>query len=179
MIMRREISNIYIQRPLYLEEVRGYKTVVDGVAFFYYKDKKEYKILLGMNGAILSSAKTVKEVEERISSIAQEINKQILTGEINIDDEIQKAESKPLYRDWLALCRDIENEIGIDIQFAVRGDEVSYTHLIQYLRDNPDFNDIMNAGEDVNSAIKECFGEDVYNKICRFVGMERIVNNEF
>ena len=175
--MRRELSNIYIQRPLYLEEVKGYKTVVDGVAFFYYKDKKEYKILLGMNGAILSSAKTVKEVEEKISSMAQEINKQILTGEINVNEEIQKAESKPLYRDWLALCEGIESEIGIDIQFAIRGGEVSYTRLIQYLRDNPDFNDIMNTGEDVNSAIKECFGEDVYNKICRFVGMERIVDN--
>lgn len=175
--MRREASIVFVQTPLYLETVSGYKTVVNGVAFNYYKDKKDYKVVLGMNGAILGSAKTVKKVEELINDFSYEIYDQILQGKIDVDKEVREARAKPLYSDWVKLAQEIENEIGIDVQFAVRGSEVSYMRLVQYLRDNPDFNDMMNTGYDINDAILECFGEDIYRKVCKFIGMERIVDN--
>lgn len=178
--MRRIPKIVCVQKPLYLETVSGYETHVkleNDIVFCYYKDKKDYIIVLGMNGAILGREKTIKKVEERILILAQEIDNAILNGDINVASEYEGAKQKPLYSEWVELGNSIKREIGVDISFAIIGNEISYLRLEQYLRDNQDFNDMMNAGYDINDAITECFGNDVHKMICKFTGMERIKNN--
>ena len=162
--MRRTKEKLVIQKPLYLAVIDGWKTIYNSTVNGYYKNKKDYNIILCANGAIIGKAKTVKECEKFISEFDKNISN------INLSKEFESAKTKPFYDEWISIPEKIEEEIGIDISFAVREDNIDLKLLEIYLSDNSDFLDCINSGVALSDSIKEIFGMEVYALIDKFIG---------
>lgn len=183
--MRRIKTKVLVQAPLYLIEVEGYQTTVKcevgiykSFDMCYYKKGNKYNIVLGFNGTIVGSARTIKEVENFIPDFLSALKKDIENGIIDIEKEISNVKNKMTYTEWYALAEEIKKETGIDVSFADREGELSYVRLVSYLKDNPDFNAEVNDGCDVDRAVKSVFGAPVHGMICKLIGKDMIRDYE-
>lgn len=179
--MRREKTKVLIQTQLYLIEVDGFKTVVPlncgnyrTLEMCYYKTSGHYNIVTGFNGAIIGTAKTVKEVEAFIREFAENLKHDIESGLVDIEKEVFDSKDKMTYDEWLTLAIDIEKETGIAVRFADRGGELSFTRLVSYLEDAPEFKESLEDGNDVDTAVSLAFGAEVQTKLRKLINRERI-----